>query len=201
MSTLKYLIHYYNDRKYLFKTVTMYRKEEMDEVFDSIVENKNWFFGRFTRQDRDDYMRRRLAIEEMLYSDFEKKYWKLKEKTPVYFNIVPNLSTEEVDIYLRKRRQYDENGTKYLIIELHNIRERENISFTLDDSFRSYRKKLLEKGIPCRKIINKFQELDEYGCVFHIDELEAVHKKYGSLDDLRYEVQVWDPNILRLYSD
>lgn len=201
MSALRYLIHYYNDRNYLFKTVTMYPTREIDAVFDSIVENKTWFFGRFTKQDRDEYMQRRLAIEEMLYSDFQKKYWKLKKKTPVYFYITPNLSIEDIDINLQKRRKYNENGTKYLIIKLDKIKERENISFTLGDSFRSYRKKLLEKGIPCRKIVNKFQELDEYGCIFHIDELEVVHQKYCGLDDLQYEVQVWDANILRVYEE
>lgn len=199
MSALKYLVHFYSDWNYIFKTVTMYEEQERANVLSSIVKNKSWFWGRFSEEDRKNYMRRRAAVEEMLYSDFQDKYWKLKERIPIYLYLIPNMTIKEIDTELQKRQEHDEDDTKYIVIELAKIEKRANITFTLNDSFRSYRKRLQERGIPCRKIINKFAELEDYGKVFHIDEIEKVHIIYRDVVNLRYEVQVWDPNVLHQY--
>ena len=65
----------------------------------------------------------------------------------------------------------------------------------------SYRKKLLLAGIPCRKLSGIYQELPDYGKVFHIDDLETIYNRNTNVPDLRLEVQVWDKNTLRKIVD
>lgn len=174
----------------------MYDKEEIDQITDTISDNNFWFGGRFAKGEREGYLERRYAVEQMLYDEFTSRYGTLKSKAPVYFYLIPDLNQQLIDSHLQARNQLGEKTTKYLIVDIDQLPDRSNISFTINDSFRSYRTKLVDKGIFCRPIINLFTELDDYGKVFHIDEMNQVHSKYCSIPDIRYEVQVWDPDIL-----
>ena len=69
---LKYLIHYYNDDKYLFKTIMMYSKYELNKISNNIVKNKNWYWVRYRKKDRDIYYNRKCFVEKTMKNDFEK---------------------------------------------------------------------------------------------------------------------------------
>ena len=71
------------------------------------------------------------------------------------------------------------------------------MTFTVNDSLRSYRKKLLLAGIPCRELQGNNPELPDYGKIFHIEDIGKVYKRNAEIPDLRYEVQVWDNSILQ----
>jgi hypothetical protein len=199
MEALKYLIHYYSNEEFLFQTVTMYKAIDRNKVCDSIASSRSWYWGRFSRSDRAAYMLRRVAAEKMLRTEFENSHWPLKSKSPVYLYLIPNMSLDNVDRDLGTRKEHEEHKTKYLLFDLDRIQIRSDITFTLDDSFRSYRKKLLDQGIACRGLNGKVRELADYGRVFHIDELVAVYTRNSEVPDLRFEIQVWDREILTTY--
>lgn len=190
------LIHYYNDTASLFKTITMYNKDEITEITDAISSTGSWYGGRFSASDRDSYMLRRYSVEELLYKEFTAQFGALKSNTPVYFYLIPNLDQAYIDAHLEARKQFAEDSTQYLILDFDKLPDHSNISFTINDSFRSYRTKLIEKGIPVRQIVNLFSELEDYGKVFPMDDINRIHSKYKDVDDIRYEVQIWDPDIL-----
>ena len=197
LNTLKHLIHFYRDENYLFQTVTMYGEDEQDEALDSLVESKTWYWGRFSESERAGYMARRIAVEKMLYDEFEGAYWRLANRYPVYFYLIPSFLPDAIEREMSQRQQYQECDTKYLVFDLDLIKDRKNITFTVNDSLRSYRKKLLLAGIPCRRLSGGHPELPDYGKVFHMDDLEEVYGRNTEVPDLRFEVQVWDKNILQ----
>jgi hypothetical protein len=201
MEAIRYLMHFYSNKEFLFQTVTMYGDDEREMVFDSIVSTKSWYWGRFSATDRTAYMARRVAVEKMLFSEFEDSHWRLRNEHPVYLYLIPNLSLEETESDLGNRKEHQENHTEYLLFDLERISSRSNITFTLDDSLRSYRRKLLDQGIPCRELTGKCAELSDYGQIFHIDELADVYERNAGTPDIRFEIQVWDKDILMEYME
>lgn len=199
MEAMRQLIHFYSNEEYLFQTVTMYSKDEREMIFDSIVRTGSWYWGRFSASDRGAYMERREAVEKMLSAEFENSHWRLSSEHPVYLYLIPNLSLERTEAELRIREEYQENRTKYLLFDLDKITDHSDITFTVDDSFRSYRKKLLDQGIACRELANTSAELIDYGRIFHIDELACVYERNAGIPDVRFEVQVWNKNMLTDY--
>lgn len=194
------LIHFYNNPNFLFKTVTMYPEKDRNTVYDSIVSSKSWYSGRYTKSENKFYMKQRIAVEEMLYNDFRKKYWTLEEKIPVYFSILPKFSYSKINTDLEKRIKAEENKAKVFITHLENIQNYENISFTINDSFIAYRQRLIEKDIPVCSVSKVSKELDEYGEIFHISELKLLHKKYKN-SNILFEVQIWDKKVISSLSN
>jgi hypothetical protein len=174
----------------------MYNEKDRNEVFKSLVNNKSWYSGRFQENDYKIYMKRRIAVEDMLFDDFQKKYWILPSKTPVYFYIIPNYSIENIFQELEERVQCGETKASFFITTLEKISNHNNISFTIHDSFRSYRERLKKKNIPVWNPSKHPDKLENYGEIFHISELNRIYEKYKELKNLRFEVQIWDINIV-----
>jgi len=47
---LQYLIHFFNDKEYLFKSITMAGASQVDEICNTITSQKGWFWIRFSCQ-------------------------------------------------------------------------------------------------------------------------------------------------------
>ena len=199
MDALKYLVHFYHSDEHLFQTITMLEDAERGTTLDALVEKRSWYWGRFSATERAGYMERRLAVEEMLYAEFSDMYWPLKRRRPAYLYLMPNVTAEQVDQELGKRRTAGERDTKWLLFELDSFGSRSDMTFTLDDSMRSYRSKLLARGIACRELDVGFSERKDHGRIFHIDELARVYERNIAIPALRFEVQVWDRDVLTEY--
>jgi hypothetical protein len=108
---------------------------------------------------------------------------------------------ETIEREIEHRQQYQERETKYLVFDLDQIKDRKNVTFTVNDSMRSYRKKLLLAGIPCRELQGHDPELPDYGKIFHIDDIGKVYNRNAKIQDLHFEIQVWDHTILQKLLD
>jgi hypothetical protein len=91
---LQFLIHFFNDKEYLFKTITMAGMSQVDEICNKISSQKGWYWPRFAQSERHDYLKRRLFVEKELYEDYTQEYGSLKEKIPVYFYLYPNITKQ-----------------------------------------------------------------------------------------------------------
>lgn len=196
MDSHEKMIHFYNNEKYLFKTVSMYSEDKRDQIFDSIVENKSWYWGRFQKSERNGYFNRRITVENILYQEFSKRYWQLKETIPIFFYLIPNLSISEIESNLLNRESCGEAPTKFKIVELEKVRNNKNVTFTINDSHRSYKQKLYDLNMYVKgAAATQDKEFEDYGKIFHIDEIDRIHEKYKSVEEIKYEVQIWDKEL------
>jgi hypothetical protein len=189
------LVHHYCDEKFLFQTITMYPEAEREQVMDKIVNNKSWYWGRFAHQNRSAYLQKRLLAEAQMYQEFSRKYWTLKESCPVYFYLYPHFSPDDIQAKLNQRKMLDEPHTRYLLIDLDDLEDNINISFTILDSLISYREKLVSQGALYGRegLLSAYEEL---GSIFHISEITHFMEKYAHIEDLCFEVQIWDAELL-----
>lgn len=199
MPNLQVMLHHYSRVEYLFTTVTMYADDERERMLDDIVATKTWYWGRYAPDNRRYYMQERLFVEARMYEAFSRKYWPPKQRCPVFFYLFPNLSLPIIEERLRQRCQYDEPDTKYLFVDLQDLVDTTHMSFTLCDSHRSYRTALVQQGLLFGD--ESSTPLADHGTVFHIQEIAEVYARHEEEDDLYFEVQVWDPEILDHWKD
>jgi hypothetical protein len=191
------MVHFFTSAYHLFRTVTMYPCDEngrildQDRILDEVMESSPWFGGRFARGHRETYMETRRRVEARMYEEFSAKYREPKTSHPVFFYIRPNMTVERLERELAHRRELGETKTSYLLIDLANLPETGQISFTVFDSHRSYRM----NGANAQSPVSDRQNADA-GRIFHIREIADVYERNRSVGDLSFEVQVWDPSIL-----
>ncbi len=92
-----------------------------------------------------------------------------------------------------------EYSTKCLVVALDALPEACHLTFTVNDSFRSYKHRLIRDGLPCDFIIDELTDLPEYGKIFPISELRGIQRKYAHVESLKCEVQLWDPTRCTTY--
>jgi hypothetical protein len=192
---LQYLVHFFNDREHLFKTITMAGIAPVDEICDTISSQKGWYWGRFAPSERDDYLKRRLFVERELYEAYTQEYGSLKERIPVYFYLYPNITKQQAMERGRQRTRHDETEPQILMVKIQDIEDTTNITFTLNDSFTAYWKKATESGIACRGDANIPVVLEDHNKVFPFRMIEQIHRKYQA-QEMWYEVQIWDYELL-----
>jgi hypothetical protein len=192
---LQYLIHFFNDKEHLFKTVVMADACDIDEVCDRLVSQRGWYWGRYARSERHDYLNRRRFVERELVKGYTQKYGTLKEKAPVYFYLYPRLTIRKAITLGQERRKHGEVEPGILLVKIQNIDDITNITFTLNDSLTAYRQKLIEAGIRGRGPQPDGIVLPDHNQVFPFSMIEEIHQKYKKLD-MVYEVQVWDYELL-----
>jgi hypothetical protein len=189
------MIHFYTSCEHLFRTVTMYPPDERDAVLDRVVETEGWYGGRFAAGHREAYMRTRESVERTMYDDFAAKYCRPASRHPVFFYLRPDLDLDAVDGELRQRRALGETRTRYLLVDLVEIADTSQISFTVFDSHRSYAER-------CRAAAGgrtrAMPVVRDQGTVFRIDEVAEVFARTGEVPGLSFEVQIWDPAVLCL---
>ena len=191
---LQIMIHFYTCTAHRFKTVTMYPEHEQARILDEIVRSNPWYGGRFAVGHREEYMKKRLFVEARMYEDFAAKYAAPTNRHPVYFYLRPCLDLDGIERGLQQRRKYGESGTKYLLLDLDDIAHKSQISFTLFDSHRSYAAAFARATSGHLELT---PSLPDQGTVFHIDEIADVYTRNRDVEGLSFEVQIWDPSVLR----
>ncbi len=192
---LQYLVHFFTDKEYLFKTVTMAESGEIDEISNKIASQKGWYWIRYSQSDRQDYLRRRMFVENKLYEEYIQDYGCLKEKVPVYFYIYPNITEQGLLERGKQRTKFGEQMPNIIMIKIKDIDDTKNMTFTLNDSFAAYWKKAINAGIKCREEENDRIVLPDHNKIFPFSMLEQIHQKYKA-QGLSYEVQIWDYELL-----
>jgi hypothetical protein len=188
---LQFLVHFFNDKQYLFKTITMAGVSQAYEICNTISSQKGWFWVRFSQSERDGYLKRRLFVEKAMYQDYTKKYGGLREKVPVYLYLYPNITKQKAVEMAQHRTRQDETEPKVLMVKLEDIDDIANITFTLNDSHTAYWKSIKEAGLEFGGDINVPLVLPDHNTVFPFSRIEDIHKKY-KVQEMYYEVQIWD---------
>jgi hypothetical protein len=192
---LQYLVHFFTHKEHLFKTITMAQDGQVEEISETFAAQKGWFWGRYQKSERYDYLNRRRFVEKELYDGYTQEYGLLKEKVPVYFYLYPHITPHAALLRARQRIQHDEVQPGVLLLKIQDIDDTANITFTLNDSFTAYWHKAIEAGINCRGPQPSSPVLQDHNKVFPFTRIGEVHRKYAK-QDMYYEVQVWDYDLL-----
>jgi len=192
---LQFLVHFFNDKAYLFKTITMAECSQVDEICDRISSGKGWFWPRFAPGERQGYLERRQFVERELYRDYTREYGSLKEKVPVYFYLYPGMTEQKAVELAQQRARQGETEPQVLLVRIQDIEDTENITFTLNDSHAAYWKRIKEAGMSFGGDVNVPVVLPDQNRVFPFSMLEQIHRKY-KVQGVRYEIQVWDHQLL-----
>jgi hypothetical protein len=192
---LQFLVHFFNDKEYLFKTITMAGISQVDEICNKISSQKGWYWPRFAKSERHDYLKRRLFVERELYEDYTQEYGSLKEKIPVFFYLYPNITKQKAMELGQLRVRHGEMEPHILTVKIQDIKDIRNITFTLNDSHTAYWKRTMESGIPCRGDGNGHVVLQDHNKVFPFSMIEQIHQKYKA-QHISYEIQIWDYQLL-----
>ena len=188
---LQFLIRFFNDREHLFQTITMAGVSQMDEICNMISSRKGWFWIRFSPSERQSYLKRRLFVEKALYEDYTREYGSLKEKIPVFFYLIPNITRQKAIVLARQRTRHGETEPQVLMAKIADIGDTTNMTFTLNDSHMAYWERINEAGIEFGGDVNVPVVLPDHNKIFPFSMIRQVHRKYTA-QEMYYEVQVWD---------
>jgi hypothetical protein len=192
---LQYLVHFFVETEHLFKTITMAGASQMEAICNRISSQKGWYWPRFASSERNAYWTRRLFVEKELYEGYTTRYGSLKERIPVYFYLYPKIDKQKALERGQQRAKHGEVEPQVLMIEIKDIADTTNMTFTLNDSFASYWKKALESGIECRGDGHGPVVLPDHNAVFPFSMIEQMHQKYKA-QEISYEIQIWDYQLL-----
>jgi hypothetical protein len=192
---LKFLIHFFNDRRYLFKTITMADAAQTEDIGGAVVSGKGWFFERFTKDQLPYYLKRRRFVEHELFTGYEKEYGRLAGRIPVYFYLFPGMTRGKALEMARKRAEHGETVPKVCLLEMRELPDAGRVTFTLHDSFTAYRIQAMDSGIPCRPEERDRPVLPDHNKIFPLSMIGQIQAKYRELNPY-YEVQIWDPQLL-----
>jgi hypothetical protein len=192
---LQFLVHFFNDREYLFKTITMAEMSRVDEICNKISSQKGWYWPRFTQSERQGYLERRRFVEKELYEDYTQEYGSLKEKIPVYFYLYPTITKQKAIALGQQRMRQGETGPHILMVKIQDIEDIKNITFTLNDSHTAYWKRTMQAGLKFGGDVNVPVVLPDHNKVFPFSMIEQIHQKYKA-QEIKYEVQIWDYQLL-----
>jgi hypothetical protein len=192
---LQFLVHFFNDEEYLFKTITMADISQVDDICNKISIQKGWYWPRFAKSERCDYLKRRLFVEKALYEDYTREYGSLKEKSPVYFYLYPNITKKRAIELGQQRMRHGDIEPHILMVKIQDIQDTKNITFTLNDSHTAYWKRAVESGIKCRGDGNEHVILQDHNKVFPFSMIEQIYQKYKA-QKINYEIQIWDYQLL-----
>ena len=192
---LQYLIHFFNDKEFLFKSITLAGVSQVDEICNTISSQKGWFWIRFSQSERQDYLKRRLFVERALYDDYTREYGSLKEKVPVFFYLIPNITKQKAVELAHQRTMHGETEPQVLMVKIADIEDTTNITFTLNDSHTAYWKRIKDAGIEFGGEVNVPVVLPDHNKIFPFSMIEQIHRKYKA-QGMRYEIQIWDYQLL-----
>lgn len=192
---LQYLVHFFNDKEYLFKTITMAGISQVDEICNTISSQKGWFWIRFSPSERQDYLKRRLFVERALYDDYTREYGRLKEKVPVFFYLIPNITKQKAVEMAGQRMRHGETEPQVLMVKIADIDDTTNMTFTLNDSHTAYWKRIKEAGFEFGGEVGIPVILPDHNKIFPFSMIKQIHTKYQA-QGMHYEIQVWDYQLL-----
>jgi hypothetical protein len=184
------LIHYYNDKKYIFNTITELSPEELDSALDIVSDPNFWFGHRFSKENRADYLHFRIHTENRLYRQFSDQFFKPQTKHPFYMY----LNNKDIK---QRIAAMDATNSLYFSLNLSDIKDRSNISFTVSDSMWSFGFQLFRDGIIDWDPSSDMKEKEYHGKLFHINQLKEIISQYNLDENQTFEVQFWDKSILK----
>ncbi len=192
---LQFLIHFFNDKEHLFRTISMAGFSQADEICNRVASQKGWYWGRFAKSERHAYLKRRQFVEKELYEGYTQRYGSLKERIPVYFYLYPRMTEQKAVELGRQRTRHDEMEPHILLVKIQDIDDTRNITFTLNDSFTAYWKKAVESGIECRGDKAHHVVLPDHNQVFPFSMIDRMYRRYKA-HEINYEIQIWDHQLL-----
>ncbi len=192
---LEYLIHFFTDQEHLFKTIMMADACQIDEISDKFVSQKGWYWGRYAKSERDDYLKRRQFVEKALFDEYTEEYGRLKEQVPVYFYLYPKITIQRALALAQQRTKHEEVEPGILMVNIQDLEDITNITFTLNDSCTAYWQKANAAGINQRGPQPNGIVLQDHNHVFPFSMIQEMYCKYSN-QDINYEVQVWDYELL-----
>jgi hypothetical protein len=195
LDDLQFLVHFFNDRRYLFKTITMAAGSQVDEICDTISSHLGWFWMRFSPGERQGYLTRRRFVEQALYEDYTRDYGSLKERVPVFFYLVPNITEQQALESARQRMRHGETEPQVAMVRIADIEDTTNITFTLNDSHAAYWQRIKEAGLGFGGEATVPVSLPDHNRVFPFSMIGQLHQTYRT-QGLKYEIQVWDYQVL-----
>ena len=194
-SDLEYFVHFFNNKEYLFKTITMAGGPQVDEICDTISAQKGWFWGRFAPGERHDYLQRRRFVEKALYEDYTRDYGSLKEKNPLFFYLYPNMTPQKAIELGKQRARCGEAEPFIMMVKIADIEDTSNITFTLNDSHAAYWQRIQEAGLSFGGEGYAPVVLPDHNKVFPFSMIEQIHPKYQA-QPIYYEIQIWDTRLV-----
>jgi hypothetical protein len=192
---LQYLVHFFNDPTYLFKTISMAEPSQVDAICDQLSSRKGWYWPRFAKSERHDYLERRAFVENAMVKDYTQEYGYLKEKVPIYFYLYPGLTLQKARELGKQRTRHGEQEPHVLVLKVQDVADTSNVTFTLNDSHTAYWKRAVQAGIKCRGDGDVHVVLEDHNRVFPFSRLEEIHQKYKT-QIINYEIQIWDYQLL-----
>jgi hypothetical protein len=192
---LRYLVHFFHDERFLFKTITMAGASQVDGICDVISSEKGWYWVRFSARERHGYLKRRTFVEEAMYADYTRAFGALKERVPVYFYLVPHITEAKASELAQRRTRQGETEPRVLMVDLQDIDDTRNMTFTLNDSHTAYRKRIMESGLGFGGASEVPVALPHHDRIFPFSMIERVHRVYEARR-ITYEVQIWDHQML-----
>jgi hypothetical protein len=82
-----------------------------------------------------------------------------------------------------------------LLVEIHDIEDTRNVTFTVNDSHTAYRRRMKAAGLDFGGAVEVPDALPDHDRIFPFSMIESVHRRYEARP-IRYEVQVWDRHML-----
>ncbi|MHB1356802.1 MAG: hypothetical protein ACYCZF_12610 [Anaerolineae bacterium] len=192
---LQFLVHFFNDKQYLFNTVTMAESTQLDEICDTIACHKGWYWGRFAKSQRQGYLQKRRFIEKALYEDYTRAYGSLKERNPIFFYLYPGITIQRIRELAQGRVRCDETKPHVLLLKIQDITDTINITFTLNDSHTAYWQRAMEAGITNLGDGSAPVSLPDHNRIFPFSMLVEIYHRYKT-QHINYEIQVWDHQLL-----
>jgi hypothetical protein len=122
------LVHFFNDKEYLFETIFMAGMSQADEICNKISSPKRWYWPRFAQSERHDYLKRRLFVEKELYEGYTQEYGSLKEKILVYFYLYPNIRKQKAVELGQQRMRHGEIEPHILMVKIQDIEDTKNMT-------------------------------------------------------------------------
>lgn len=174
------ITHTYDPARGPFRNILTLAYDEAERILEDIRQMEH-------RKYKPNYLQRRIATEEWLYTERTRKLGKPQLRHPIYFFLGEFYGTDMAR----------PASIRIPLIEFSH----QAITFTFPDSMTS---------LPLATLIEHQQDCQPYhGQVFTLDEIESVVSKYGmpgsaidgakSRYDTFIEVQIWDENPLRKY--
>ena len=167
----------------------------MDKICNSISSKKGWFWIRFSQTERLDYIKRRLFVERALYDDYIRDYGSLKEKVPVFFYLIPNITRQKAIELARQRTRHGEIKPQVLMMKIADIEDSTNITFTVNDSHTAYWQRIKEAGLGFGGEVSVPVVLPDHNKIFPFSMTEQIQQRYKA-QGIHYEIQIWDYQLL-----
>ncbi len=130
-----------------------------------------------------------------MFEDYTRAHGDMKEKIPVYFYLIPDITPSKAIELAQRRTRHHEAEPRVLMVKTQDIEDSTNVTFTLDDSHTSYRRRISDAGLTFGGHVDVPVDLPDHGKIFPFSMIAHVHHVYAARR-IRYEIPMWDRRML-----